>query len=654
MKQFILICALLMALPVMAAHDNLLPKPQQATFGQKTFKLNRDIALRTAQDASDAPQVRQQLTQLVEDNGGKVAPNAKRYIAVRLTGSDMAAEAYRLQVSPDSIVITASSAQGAYWATQTLMQLADGNRKRIDECKITDAPAFNIRGFMHDVGRGFISYEELLREIDLLSRYKINVFHWHLADNQGWRLESRIYPQLNSDSAYSREPGKYYTIEQARSLVAYARQHGVTVIPEIDMPGHSEAFRKAMGHSMLTPEGLQEMKELMTEACRTLNGTPWMHIGTDEVRQPDLGSIDWTEFVPAMVDHLHSMGRKVASWAPGYNYGSGDIDLQMMWSSNGRPTEGIPATDSRYHYANHFDSYADIISLYSCRIADCAKGNEQYAGTVICFWNDRALPTEADIVRQNSLYPAMLAIAERAWLGGGKGYFSDLGVKTGADDADFADWERRFIYHQHHHLAGQPIFYVSQQGIKWHITAPVDNGGDLSRDFDLDSLAVAYEHTGAAVYLRHTWGELVPALLDDPQPNSTVYAFTDVISDRDQEVGLIFETQNYSRSESDLPPAQGTWDNRHSAISINGETIAPPVWLNDHSDANNEITLKNENASARQPIAVKLHKGTNRILIKLPVGKFRTRPQVRLVKWMFTCQLTTLDGTAPASGIIYK
>jgi hypothetical protein len=182
----------------------------------------------------------------------------------------------------------------------------------------------------------------------------------------------------------------------------------------------------------------------------------------------------------------------------------------------------------------------------------------------------------------------------------------------------------------------------------------VDNGGDLSRDFDLDSLTVAYEHMGTAVYLRHTWGELVPALLDDPQPNSTVYAFTDVISDRDQEVGLIFETQNYSRSESDLPPAQGTWDNRHSAISINGETIAPPVWLNDHSDVNNEITLKNENASARQPIAVKLHKGTNRILIKLPVGKFRTRPQVRLVKWMFTCQLTTLDGTAPAPGIIYK
>jgi hypothetical protein len=639
---------------VYAGRNDLLPRPKAAVFSNGNFKLNKGISIEAPTLPADEPQINSELRKLISSYGGTITSNSKYKIAVIIDKTIKGDESYTLTVEKKLIEINASSARGAYWGIQTLWQLAENNGSAIDCCVIGDKPAFDIRGYMHDVGRDFIEFDELLHEIEKLSRYKINTFHWHLTDNQGWRLESKIYPQLNENKAFSRKPGKYYTIEQAKRLVQFAHQHGVEVIPEIDMPGHSEAFRNAMGHSMLTPQGLAEMKQIMAEAASTFSGTPWMHIGTDEVRQPDLGTIDWTEFVPEMVKHLRSLGKKVVSWNPGYKYAPGEIDMTQMWSYRGAITPGVPAIDCRYHYANHFDSYSDVVSLYSATIANQEAGSHQYAGSIIGFWNDRMLESDADIVKQNSFYPVMLALAERAWLGGGKGYFDKIGVTIGADDKDFADWERRFLQQKTSYLKDEPISYVKQSNIRWHITKPVDNGGDLSRDFDFASLDTAYTASGAAVYLRHVWGSTMPSVIPNPQPNSTVYAYTDVFSKTDQTVGLVFETQNYSRSEMDLAAPQGKWDYRESKIWINGIAINPPVWINTHSIPTNEISLKNENAAARKPIPVTLNKGWNRILIKLPVGEFKSTKETRLVKWMFTCTLTNADGTRQADDIIYK
>ena len=120
------------------------------------------------------------------------------------------------------ISIEAMSERGVYWAMQTLRQLADSSGKKttFQGCTITDWPAFRIRGFMHDVGRTYISMGELKREITMLSRFKINVFHWHLTENQSWRLESKIFPMLNDSANTTRMPGKYYTQAEAKELVA--------------------------------------------------------------------------------------------------------------------------------------------------------------------------------------------------------------------------------------------------------------------------------------------------------------------------------------------------------------------------------------------------------------------------------------------------
>ena len=576
-------------------------------------------------------------------------------------------EAYRLIVTTDSVVIEATGDKGIYWAKQTLNQLvlqAKESDQSIPMVEITDWPAFRVRGFMHDVGRSFISVGELKKQIALLSQYKINVFHWHLTENQGWRLESRRFPQLNDSSSFTRLHDKYYTIEDAHEIAEWARKHNMMLIPEIDMPGHSEAFVRAMGVDMQSLEGTKILKELMEEICTDVfPDVEYIHIGTDEVQftNPD--------FVPEMVKHIRGFDKKVISWNPGWNYEPGEIDATQLWSYRGKAQPGIPAIDSRFHYINHFDPFGDIVALYNSRIYNQVQGSDDIAGSILAIWNDRYLPTEKDIMLQNYFYPNMLAFAERTWRGGGSEYFDKNGVILPTDENDpvfieFADFEQRLLWHKKYNFANEPFPYVKQTDVKWLFTDQFPNEGDLEMSFPPEEeISDSYTYkgqnygvkpaTGAGIYLRHVWGDIVPAFYDNPQENHTAYAYTWVWSPKTQKVGLWVSTQDYSRSEADLAAPQGKWDYRGSRIWINDEELPAPEWDNIHTEKTNEISLKNENFTAREPISVELNKGWNKVLIKLPVGKFST-PEVRLQKWMFTFVFVTADGKDAMSGLIYN
>ncbi len=249
------------------------------------------------------------------------------------------------------------------------------------QCEIIDWPAFRIRGFMHDTGRSFIPIDELKNEIAILSRFKINTFHWHLTENQAWRLESKRYPQLNAPENMEREPGKYYTLEEARDLVEFCRKHHVLLIPEIDMPGHSAAFVRTFNFDMQSPEGKRIIKNIIDEVCNTFD-VPYLHIGTDEVKFVDYG------FVPEMVAYVRSKGKKVISWNPGWHYKQGEIDMTQLWSYRGKAQPGIPAIDCRFHYANHYDNYADLVALFNSSIYNQPTGSDDLAGCILAFWND--------------------------------------------------------------------------------------------------------------------------------------------------------------------------------------------------------------------------------------------------------------------------
>lgn len=574
-------------------------------------------------------------------------------------------EAYRLKITPSQIFIESVTEKGAYWARQTLHQMVESSDGKTIPClEIIDYPAFRIRGFMHDVGRSYISVEALKKQIALLSQYKINLFHWHLTENQGWRLESKIYPQLNDSSSFSRLPGQYYTIEEAREIANWCEQHNMLLLPEIDMPGHSEAFVRAMSVDMQSEKGMVILKKLMEEICtEVFPDVPFIHIGTDEVQFTN------PSFAPEMVSYIRSLGKKVVSWNPGWNYAPEEIDMTQLWSYRGKAQPGIPAIDSRFHYINHFDLFGDIIALYNSRIYGQESGSKDIAGSILAVWNDRLLPHETDILLQNNFYPSMLAFAERTWLGGGSEYFNRNGVILPTDENNdifktFADFERRMLWHKEHIFSGEPFPYVKQTHVKWHITDAFPNYGDLSASFPPEeSLENSYFYegkeynvrpaVGAGIYLRHVWGNLVPAFFDEPQENHTAYAYTWVYSPVSQDVGWWIEFQNYGRSESDLPPPVGKWDYKGSRIWLNDIEIQPPIWRSTHTERSNEVALGNENLTTRTPIHVDLNKGWNKVLLKLPVGKF-TQPEIRLVKWMFTAVFVTPDGKKEIEGLIYN
>ena len=652
----ILVCAITIA----QTSISLLPKPQLYKDTGKNFTMGK-VKLST-------PVLRPEWEVFIMNAGGEIVEHSSSVIEVELVPSIEearlnGAEAYRLSVSNKRIKIEAVTEQGVYWAMQTLRQLEQkkGKRSSVAGCEIVDWPAFRIRGFMQDVGRSYISMEELKREIEILSRFKINVFHWHLTENQAWRLESKIFPMLNDSVNTIRMPGKYYTLEEARDLVDFCKKHQVLLIPEIDMPGHSAAFVRAFRHDMQSPEGMKILKLLLDEVCETFD-VPYLHIGTDEVEFTN------PHFVPEIVAYVRSKGKKVISWNPGWHYKPGEIDMTHLWSYRGKAQPGIPAIDSKFHYLNHFDVFGDIVALYNSRIYDQAEGSEDIAGTILALWHDRLIDNEWNLVIENGLYPNMLAIAERAWRGGGTEYFDGLGTILPPEDTEafkeFADFEKRMLWHKEHTFKGYPFAYVKQTNVKWNITDAFPNGGDMDKVFPPEQeLKDTYHYNGntygvrqaigAGIYLRHVWGDMVPAFYADPKENHTAYAYTWVYSPKDQEVGLWAEFQNYSRSEMDLAPLPGKWDYKGSRIWINGCEILPPVWTATHKVKSYEVPLGNENYVGRSPLAVHLNKGWNKVFLKLPIGKFKMA-ETRLVKWMFTTVFVTPDGERAVEGLIYS
>lgn len=571
----------------------------------------------------------------------------EKYVS-QIEGARFQEEAYHLAVTGKKIILEATTPKGMYWGRQTLEQLKYTKNKKtfVPQCEITDWPAFRIRGFMHDVGRSYIPVEELKREISLLSRYKINVFHWHLTENQAWRLECRKYPQLNAPENMEREKGKFYTLDEARQLVEFCKQHQVLLIPEIDMPGHSAAFERTFKTDMQSEKGTQILKDIIDEVCATFD-VPYLHIGTDEVQftNPD--------FVPMMVKYIRDKGKKVISYNPGWNYKPGEIDMTQLWSYRGKAQKGIPAIDCRYHYANHFDTYADLVAMFNSRIYNQTEGSDDLAGCIVAFWNDRFIDNTPQLLAENNFYPYMLTLAERAWRGGGNCYFDGKGTLLWEDEpeqlAAFKEFEERLLWQKKTWLKEVPFPYVRQTQSEWQITDAFPNGGDLNKVFppeEKEDSVYQYEGKiyktrkiiGNGIYLRHVWGTLVPGFYANLQENHTAYATRWIYSPKERKAKLALEFQNYSRSESDLAPRQDTWDYKCSRAWLNGQEIMPPVWENTNTERSNEITLKNENYMSRPAIDITLKKGWNKLMLKLPVGKFSSK-ETRLVKWMFTAAL---------------
>lgn len=656
------------ALPSTAKVEHLLPKPQQITAKNGTFTFHRPIQL---VDASNTVLLKNFLT----EQGCTFTNDATTKVEVRIDASlplfdynlvGFPAEGYRLSVSENAILITAKSQVGVIRAAQTLGQLAQGyeGTAALECVEVEDFPAFKVRGYMHDVGRSFISFEELKKQIDLLARFKVNVFHWHLTENQAWRFEIKAYPQLTSNSSMTRFPGQFYTQAQATELEAYAAERGVTIIPEIDMPGHSEAFVRAMGFDMQSDQGVAALKTILDEVAAVFPKAPYLHIGADEK------TITYPNFLKIMIEKVHSLDRKVVVWNPikGVNVGGINADMTQMWSTAGKAIQGRPNIDCRYNYTNHFDVFADLVGIYKSNIYYAERGNPDIAGTISAPWNDRKLTDETQIIAQNNFYANMIASAERGWIGGGKQYIEKGGTTLpagGQEFEEFSDWERRFLFHKATTLAGQPIPYVKQTNVRWRITEAFPNNGNAGLQLppETEGLKDTYTYQGktyatsdamgAGIYLRHTWGHgIIPTHFASSEERTTAYAWTYVYSPVAQEVGAQIEFFNYGRSEKDWAPDRGKWDRYGSRIWLNDVEIAAPVWQNSgQTNVTNENLLLNENFTGRKPTKVSLKQGWNKVFLKLP---YNPDGRQRLKKWIFTFVLTDLEGQAAVEGLVYS
>lgn len=669
---FLVLWGSLAAIPAQGKVIHLLPRPQVVAMkgNAAPFALGREVSIT---DPTDCAMLRRMLL----EHGCTLAGDAAARVTVELTEHIEGAfnhpleaypdEAYRLDIAENEISIRALTPTGVIRAAQTLAQLAEGydGTAALEALTLTDWPAFKLRGVMHDVGRSFVSFEELKKEIDLLARFKVNTFHWHLTENQAWRFEVKAFPQLTAAASMTRFAGQYYTQAQCRELEDYAAERGVTVIPEIDMPGHSAAFVRAMGHSMQTDEGVAELQTILEEVAAVFVRAPYLHIGADEQ------AITYPGFLKTMTDKVHGLGKKVVVWNPIHGVSiskDAGFDMTQMWSTAGKAVAGMPGIDCRYNYTNHFDVFADLVGIYKSNIYYRQQGDAEVAGTISAPWNDRKTPAETDIIRQNNFYANALASAERAWTGGGRQYIETGGTtlpNSGDEYEEFADWERRFLFHKAHSLKDEPIPYVRQTNVRWRISDAFPNEGDMDAAFPPETatdelLPETFEHdgkiygtgmaTGAAIYLRHTWGSTIPAYYTHPQLNTTAYAWTYVYSPEAQTVGAQVEFQNYGRSENDPAPESGKWDRKGSRVWLNGEELKAPAWKNAGRSINSETDLQDENFTARQPIPVRLERGWNKVLLKLPY----VNSGCRLNKWMFTFVLTDTEGRNAIDGLIYS
>lgn len=617
--------------------SSLLPLPQSLQWRTDQFDLDKCRAIVLQDNSIKKEAIR--LQQLLAAGGKKVnivqSGTSKRNCIELKREATTAEEGYRLEIRQDAITLAASTAHGIFNGLQTLAQLMDRNRF-VQGCTIVDAPEFKWRGYMVDVGRNYQSINLLKQQIDRMARYKLNVFHFHLTEDVAWRLQIQQYPQLTAAGNMLRNKGKYYSIEQMQELIQYCKDRYITLVPEIDMPGHSKAFTRAMGVDMQSEKGVRIVKDIIREVCTTYD-VPYLHIGADEVK------ITNEQFLPEITQLIRQHKKEVIGWAPGGNYD--DRTIHQLW----KPEENKPnirSIDSRFLYISDYDPMNSVVTIFNRQLGDKPHGDSNLLGAEFCLWSDRRVRQESDLINMNPVYPAMLAFAERSWRGGGyPGVTFSIGPDSSERAKAFAEFENRLTAHKRKYFTQLPFNYVKQMNFKWHLFGPFDNHGDLEATWWPESKAVslhdstpAVTATGGTIWLRHTHGPPVKAWLPDPKENTTWYAYTRFWSNADSTILMWIDFKDLSKSGADATPPKGEWDYMKSQLWINGTLIDPPQWaFPGRPSGRLEEPLVDEGFYYRPPRPVKLKKGWNIILAKLPMGKFDPDLDWQVPpKWMFT------------------
>ena len=276
------------------------------------------------------------------------------------TGPGPAPSAYRLVVDGDGVRLTAPSAEGVFRGLTTLRQLiaaglgVDGEA-HLDAVRIEDAPRFAWRGLSLDVVRTFFSVSEVERVIDLMALHKLNVLHLHLTDDQGWRIEIPGWPALTktgASGAVGDRPGGHYSRHEFGQLVAYAAERFITIVPEVDMPGHSAAAIRSYpelaaesGGSLLDPDhpGVLAFAADVVSAMADLAPGPYLHLGGDEAFGMDPEA--YRRFIDAARAMAIEAGMTPIFWQEATRSAIGPSDVSQYWLALDPSIEALLANE---------------------------------------------------------------------------------------------------------------------------------------------------------------------------------------------------------------------------------------------------------------------------------------------------------------------
>lgn len=630
----------------------IIPTPQNIQYGPSEIKF-KTFQVISSEFLTESDLLKNFLLQngLNESPQGLAIEIIKEHLSV-----DNPEEAYKLSIDKE-VKIWASTEKGAYYAIKSLEQIfrKQDNQGMFPKLKITDWPAFKIRGFMHDTGRNFQSVGQLKKQIEVLSQYKYNVFHWHLTDDPGWRLESKIYPQLQSEDATSRGKGKFYTQDDFKEIVAFCKARHITVIPEFDIPGHSQAFRKAMGFKDMRDErALPTLLDLFDELCSLASAEemPYIHIGTDEVRNREEYVKDG--FVKQIMDRVKSHDREVIVWMEGIEIKGDSTSINQLWAQFD-PRPGHRFIDSRANYINHLDPFAGMSRLFFQQPCRQPKGDSLALGGILCAWPDNNVTTERDILKQNPIYPSIVFYADAIWNGRKENtleYWAKLPPINSDDLNRFKAFEDKVVMHRDLFFQGKEFPYIRQTNFEWNVIGPFENQNKVSTKFPVeDSLVASYNvdgktyhwsepKVGGTLHLKHFFG--FPALTTEK--TGTYYATTKIYSPDDRVQDFWIGFQGWSRSGGRRVgpfPDQGQWHTTDPKIWVNHVEIAPPVWKQPNlKTKTDEIPFIDEDYFFRTPTKIQLKKGWNTVVLKVP-------QDTNSWKWMFTCVPVDIQNGQP-------
>jgi hypothetical protein len=629
---------------LVAAPSPLIPFPREVKWGGGFFALDRSTALAPAapQLANASRALSELLRELVP--AGQ-APQA--YLAIRLALDPAVtpkAEGYHIVITEKEVTITGSDPAGAFYAVQTLRQLA---RKRTDGvtvlpvCEIRDWPAFAVRGFMHDTGRNFQTVEALKAQLDRFAFLKLNTFHWHLTDNPAWRPQSKLYPQLNDPKfrQAGRDPEKSYSFDDIRDVIAYARERHIRVIPELDMPGHSEFFKRTFGFTMDTPQGMEVLEKLIDEFCAEIPAAdcPILHLGSDEVHIKDPKG-----FMARMSAKVRANGRQVMVWNPGLKGDAGTIE--QLWREEGSAAiaaHANPVVDSSGGYINNFDAILMVRRQFFVQFCGRPDGNEKALGAILCCWPDVRVDDKRKILTQNGVWPTTLAFAESIWCGRpgrDAGLLAVLPADNSAAARDFLEFERRLTGIRDRFFAGEPFLYARNGQIPWLVAgpftrakgAPADQAFAPERQPETGNAAekVAWRPAlgGVIVFDDRSNGGLAPKA----GAPSTMYMQTWIYSETPRTIRAMIGFESPARSNRQcggIPPA-GKWDANGGQVWVNGKPLPAPAWKQPGKNRfmsptwgtpAGEIPYTDEEFYwTREPASVPLQAGWNQVLLRVP------------------------------------